>query len=303
MLKYISQPYDTLYSIAQKFKFTPAQILTANPQINDNEQIYLGQVINIPGFMYEVRPNDTLNKIARQFNIPANLLISTNPQIMYCKNIIVGQKIFITSTQPSNSIAKEAAEIDSNARDILDDINNKNWDDAETKFSIIKNNFNKLKPMLQTKSVPQSLINIINDAIMNLENELAAKNVHESKVYAYIITEYMPDILDYLNTEMPADLNNLDYLGRELISNVERNDWSSASTNLEAIDTIWNSFNLTLSSEHKSEITNLNSTLNSLKISIQNKDSAKTIQEANNMINEIDTIKNYFEPQKAKSST
>lgn len=303
MLRYISQPYDTLYSIAQKFRFTTAQILAANPQVSNSEQFFSGQIINIPGFMYEVQPDDTLNKISQQFNFPMNLLIYTNPQIMHNKNITVGQKVFIASVQPPISTTKLAEEIYSNAKDILDDISSKNWDNAEIKFSIIKNNFNKLKPILQADSVSQSLVNVISSAIINLEGELTAKNVHDSKVYAFIITEYMPDILDYFNTVIPADLNNLDYLGREIILNVEKNDWNSASINLEAINTIWGGFKLKLGSKYKKEITDLSQILDSLKNSMQNKDSTKTIQVANDMLNEIDTFKKYYKNQNEKSPT
>ena len=199
MLSYITQPYDTLYGVARKFGITNAQILSVNPQINSNEQFFPGQIISIPGFIYEVNQGDTLTKISQQFNIPINILLSTNPQLMSYKNITVGQKIFITSARPPKSATEQAKEIETNANNILEDIGKNDWDKAESGFTIIKNNFNELKPVLQEFSVPQNLVNIISNSINNLENELAAKKVHESKVYAFIIKEYIPDIIDYFS--------------------------------------------------------------------------------------------------------
>jgi len=201
MLRYIIQPNDTFDNVAQKFGFSNAQILSANPQVIDKDKIIAGQSLNIPGFTYIIRSGDTLNKISHQFNVPLNLLISTNPQIMYCKNIIVGQKIFITSVQTPKTPYEQALEIESNTKGIMEDIDKEDWDKANSKLTIIKNNFNELIPILKTNLISQSLINIINDAIIDLEKEITLKNVHSSKISAYTIIEYLQDILDDLRSK------------------------------------------------------------------------------------------------------
>lgn len=197
MLQYIIQPCDTIFSIAQKFGLNYEQIILANPQINRNT-IFTGLVINIPGLKYTVRSKDTLNKISKKFNVPLNLLLSLNPQILYNRNILIGQKIFITNEQLLNDIPKQAIEIESNANNIMDDIDKEDWDKASSRLSLIKKDFNELKPVLEKQSIPNSLIDIINNAIITLEGEIASKNIHESKVQAFIIAEYIPDILDIL---------------------------------------------------------------------------------------------------------
>lgn len=197
MFQYIIQPCDTIFSIGQKFGLDYKQIVSANPKINDSA-IFVGQIINIPGFMYKVRSQDTLNKISQRFNIPINLLLSLNPQIMYNGNILVGQQIFITNKNLTNELPKQTIEIESNSKSIMDDIDNENWNQAQNKLNLIKKDFNDLKPTLHSQSIPIDLINTIDNAIIALETEINLKNVHEAKVHAYIIFEYFPDILDIL---------------------------------------------------------------------------------------------------------
>lgn len=197
MFQYIIQPYDTILSITQKFGLDYNQIILANPQIN-NGPILSGQIINIPGFTYKVLSKDTLNKISQKYNIPLKLILSLNPQIIYNGNISVGQEIFITNKQLPDDIVKQAAEIETNSNSIMEDIDNEDWDKAMDKAILIKNNFNSIKPTLISESIPTNLIDIIDNAIISLEGEINLKNVHESKVQAFIIAEYFPDILDIL---------------------------------------------------------------------------------------------------------
>lgn len=196
MFQYIIQPCDTIFSIAQKFELDYKQIISVNPQIN-NQLIFVGQIINIPGFIYKVRSQDTLNKIAQKFDIPVNLLLSLNPQIKFNGNVSIGQKIFITKKMPAE-IPKQAFEIETNSNSIMDDIDKEDWNTAQDKLILIKKDFNDLKPTLHSNSISTNLIDIIDNAIISLETEINLKNIHEAKVQAFIITEYFPDILDIL---------------------------------------------------------------------------------------------------------
>ena len=197
MLKYVIQPRDTIYSIAKKLGLKYEQILFSNPPIN-RHPVYAGQVINIPGFTYTVRPDDTLNKISEKFNIPLNMLLSLNPRIACEGNITVGQNIFITSSPPAGNMSEQVSSIEKNSESIMSDIDSENWSDAELKASQIKSDFTQLTPFFREQGVPEDLITTISDAITKLMDEINSKNVHLSKVQAFIIEEYYPDILDIL---------------------------------------------------------------------------------------------------------
>lgn len=243
---------------------------------------------------YIVHPGDTLNKIAHHFRVPYNLLISTNPQILYHKYITVGQIMSIPSV-PIPIIAPTQLEtIELSAENIMDSIDMQDWDKVNSELFIIKNNFNELEPILQANSISPSLIYRLDSAITILEEEIASKKVYESKVQANLITLYISYILDYYKTEIPTGIGKLDFLGREIILNVEKNDWDSAGDNLDFINVIWKDLITILPSEYNQYTIEISRIIDSLGQFIKNKDSAQTINKANDMINRVDSLEENF---------
>ncbi len=95
---------DTLFLISQRFGVCLQQLIEANPQIENPNLIYPGQLICIPaaismpecrGIIYTVVSGDTLFRIAQRFNISLEALLAANPQIMDPDLIYPGQKICI----------------------------------------------------------------------------------------------------------------------------------------------------------------------------------------------------------------
>lgn len=101
-LYYVVRPGDTLFSIAQRFNVTVAQLIQANPGIDPNN-LQVGQLICIPrstpircpgGTIYVVRQGDTLSSILVRFNISIMDLMAGNPGIDIDR-IRVGQELCI----------------------------------------------------------------------------------------------------------------------------------------------------------------------------------------------------------------
>lgn len=109
----VVRPGDTLSLYAQVFGVTVAQILAVNPGIVNPNQLFPGQIVNIPaappvgpdpGFtpaQYLVRPGDTLFTIAQQFGVGLNNLIAVNPQIVNPDIISVNQVINLPVSPPA----------------------------------------------------------------------------------------------------------------------------------------------------------------------------------------------------------
>lgn len=261
---------------------------------------FIMQFNNAQHIIYIVRSGDTMNSIAQKFNIPLNLLISSNPQILCNKYITEGEALSIVSIPHTTDAPKQIDLIDvieTNAEDIIDDITKKDWVKAEAKVKILKNSIDELKPILRAKLVASILINNVVNAIATLEKEVANKNVYEAKVQANFITGNVSDLLDYFKPAMPTDLVRLDFLGRELTFNAEKNDWRYANANLERADEIWENLKTKLSSEFSKDITEFNQILDSLEQSIQKKDSAQTIKNANDMLDKVDALEEDFKKQ------
>ncbi|HEY8424968.1 MAG TPA: LysM peptidoglycan-binding domain-containing protein [Limnochordales bacterium] len=92
---YVVQPGDTLFNIAQRFGTNVQAILACNPQIVNPDQIFVGQVLCVPGApaptqpcpvgcggLYIIQPGDTLFLIAQRFGTTVQQIQNCNPQIV-----------------------------------------------------------------------------------------------------------------------------------------------------------------------------------------------------------------------------
>lgn len=86
---------DTLRKIAAKFNTTVEAILKVNPSITNQNLIYVGQAITLPGGLstYIVQKGDTLRIIANRFGTTVERLLGLNPNIKNPNLIYVGQVI------------------------------------------------------------------------------------------------------------------------------------------------------------------------------------------------------------------
>jgi len=239
MLSYKVQPNDNLLSIAERSGITLSQLLEANPQISNPAIIYIDEKIDIPEYQYIVLPGDNLYKIAQLFGVPIELLIAVNPQISDPYSLTVGQEITIPKMQIPMTPPRQVDILESNLEDIIDEIDNKDWQKASIKMNEINKNFYVLKPMLRAHMISNDIINNIIAEISQLEKAVESKNAYQAKVHANLITGYIPDILDFYKVEIPTDVPRLEYLGRTIILNIENNDWDSANTNFNKAVKIW----------------------------------------------------------------
>jgi LysM repeat protein len=86
---------DTLRIVAAKLNTTVDAILRVNPQITNQNLIYVGQAITIPAAAsnHTVRKGDTLRIIASKYGTTVEALLALNPNIKNPNLIYVGQVI------------------------------------------------------------------------------------------------------------------------------------------------------------------------------------------------------------------
>jgi LysM repeat protein len=135
---------DTLTRIAARCETTVEALLEANPEIENRNLIYVGQVIDIPDdgepepaptpaptpATYVVEPGDTLTRIADRYNTTVEALLTANPEIGNRNLIYAGQVIEIPGeglqqttpylVKPGETLTGIAAEFDTTAEAILD---------------------------------------------------------------------------------------------------------------------------------------------------------------------------------------
>lgn len=118
MITYQVLKGDTLWNIAIMHGILLDELIAANPNINNPNLIYPGQIINIPKrnnnySAYTTMPGDTMWNIAKKHGLSLNNLASANPQIKNTSIIYPGQIINIPSTieTPSTSTPTTSDEI------------------------------------------------------------------------------------------------------------------------------------------------------------------------------------------------
>ncbi|MDD3062791.1 MAG: LysM domain-containing protein [Massilibacteroides sp.] len=243
---------------------------------------------------YTIQPNDTLYLIAKKFKIPLAQLIKANPEIANPNLIHIGQTITIPDLPP---VLKQLDTIESNAEDIMDDIYAKGWQKAKDKVNIINTNMDALIPYLQQAMVPNNLITDIQNAMKKLEENVAQKNSLQALFDANQITRYIPDILDYFKVIIPTDVSRLDFLGRQIILNVEGNDWNSTNENYTASNKIWGRLKPEMNAKYSNDISDMGQILSALKDSISGKEYRAAINNANKMLDLVDVLETDFKQQ------
>lgn len=245
---------------------------------------------------YIVKPNDTLYLIAKQFDVPLAQLIKANPQIKNPNRIDIGQTIIIP-TMPE--VPEELGVIESNAVSIIDDIYNEDWVSTDRRINEIRTAMNNVTPALQAAEVPGNVITGLNTAIRTLEQNAAQRRAYPAISQANRITQLLADALDFFNVIIPPDVIRLAYFARQIIINVEQNDWAEAYQNYRRALSIWERMSPELQSDYARDVDDFNRILLSMNDAVNRRDYQAAIDTANRMLDKIDEIATDFQQQNA----
>lgn len=102
---------ETLSKIARKHLISFAEILKANPQIEDPDQIQVGQQISLPteketsSHIHKVEKGETLFGIAQKYGLSLPVLLKANPQIKNPDLIRIGERINLSSAEKDTEVS------------------------------------------------------------------------------------------------------------------------------------------------------------------------------------------------------
>ncbi|MEA4987711.1 MAG: LysM peptidoglycan-binding domain-containing protein [Anaerovorax sp.] len=249
---------------------------------------------------YIIQPNDTLFYIAKQFGIPLVQLINANPELANPNLIYIGQIIQIPDLF---RIPEQFDVLESNAVDIIDDIYLGDWAEAMSKVEVIKRAMNESMPYLQEAYVPNQIISSMNSAIRNLEQNVMRKKTYPAISQANQVTRFLADMLDYYEIIIPPDIKRLSYLGRQMIINIESNDWNEANNNYMTAKRYWDRLKPELDEKYNDDIVEFDMLLNDLGETIKNRNYELTIENIVAMLDGVKTIEKDFEEQRKSEMT
>jgi len=245
---------------------------------------------------YVVKPNDTLYLIAKEFDVPLAQLIKANPQIENPNMIYIGRTINIPSLLP---VPEQVGLIESDAVSIINDIFMGDWQSANSRVNEIRTAMNQVTPALQDALVPNSVIVGLNTAIRNLEQSIAQQRGFQAISWANRITQLIADVLDYFAAIIPPDVIRLAYFARQIIVNVEQNDWAEAYQNYRRAFTVWQELQTDLEARYSQDVTAVNQVLDDLRNAIDRRDYQGAINNASKLLSLIDTLARDFQQQNA----
>ncbi len=241
---------------------------------------------------YIVKPSDTLFLIAKEFDVPLAQLIKANPQITNPNLIYEGQTILIPNLP---EIPDQIGIIETNALNIIDDIVMADWQSAYGRIGNIRTAMNNVTPILQEAEVPNHVISGLNTAIRALEQNILQRKTFSAISQANRITQLIADALDYFNVIIPTDLRRLAFFARQIIVNVEQNDWEEARENHKRAMIVWQRIRPELADGYVSDVSNFEQVMNDLEASMDRMDYQGAINNAARMLELIDVLAYDFE--------
>jgi hypothetical protein len=208
--------------------------------------------------------------------------------------IDIGQTIIIPNMP---DVPDELGVIESNAVSIIDDIYHEDWQSADRRVNEIRTAMNNVTPALQAAEVPNNVITGLNAAIRSLEQNVAQRKAYPSISQANRITQILADVLDFFNVIIPTDVMRLSYFARQIIINVEQNDWAEAYQNYRRALSLWERMIPELQADYALDVNNFNQIFLDMNDAINRKDYRAAVNTANKMLAMIDEIETDFQQQ------
>lgn len=241
---------------------------------------------------YTVRPNDTLFLIAQEFNVPLAQLIKANPQIENPNLIYTGQTIIIPDMP---AVPVQMADVEAGAMSIIEDVIMGNWDSAFDRINGIRTIMNNLIPVMREAEVPGIVISGMNSAVRSLEQNILQRRTFSALSQANRITQLIADALDFFSVLIPTDVRRLGFFARQMIINVEQNDWAEALQNYRRAVNVWDRISPELENAYGTDVMNFNQVLNDILAAIDRRDYQAAINNAVRMLELIGVLASDFE--------
>ncbi len=241
---------------------------------------------------YIVRPNDTLFLIAQEFNVPLAQLIKANPQIENPNLIYEGQTIMIPDMPP---VPEEMMTVETSAMNIIEDIIMGNWEGAYDSVNVIRTAMNNLVPIMRDAEVPSDVISGMTTAVRTLEQNILQRRTFSALSQANRITQLVADALDFFDVIIPTDMRRLSFFGRQMIINIEQNDWNEALQNYRRAMRVWERISRELENTYGTDVANFNQGMDDALASINRRDYQAAINSIVRLLERINVLAADFE--------
>ncbi len=223
---------------------------------------------------------------------PQSYNVKTSPG-----NLNIKPQNVVQNIEKSINAPKQLEIIQINAEGIFVDSSKKDWNKVDSRMNLIKTNYNELKPLMQMATSSKDLIKNMGVAIDNLDKQIKAKKVYETRFDSNQLTKYIPDAYGHFKSSVNTDILRMSYHVREIELNADQAQWKSAKTNLDSIERIWPSTKAKINSTYSKDIAALETIFHDTNKSITAKNADMTRNNAKKMLDGIIVIKSNLDKQ------
>ncbi|MFN8444075.1 MAG: hypothetical protein U0175_25055 [Caldilineaceae bacterium] len=185
--------------------------------------------------------------------------------------------------------------IEAQAEDLIDILPSGNWKNIAGNVEDIANAWETYQAQIANDRVPQPFVDALNSSLEQLQKGTAAQDETSTHQAANDVSAALMDLFALYQPATPVDLGRLDVLGRQVILDVEAEDFVAAANTLSMSNAIWARLKpIVLANQGEKVAGEFDQSLATQQKALEAKDGEALSDEANNGLELVDALEQLF---------
>jgi hypothetical protein len=195
----------------------------------------------------------------------------------------------------SDGVPKALHTIEGSGEDIVDLAQAGNWDRVGAKVTAISEAWSAYQPIAATAGATQAHRDALGTALTRLQTASAAKDTPVTRQAANDLGSAVLDLFALYNPPTPTDIGRLDVSERQIIMDVDANDYAAAAASVAKTKALWaNVKDSVLSRNGKSVADKFEASIAIQETALQAKDVPALTTEVNNGLEIVDELEKLY---------
>ena len=199
------------------------------------------------------------------------------------------------STVPNGIVPDSLATIEAQAEDIIDFVPGGDWSRVESDISAIEKAWSSYQPQAIKDGASQSLQDGFSQALSKLKSSAGSQDKISTTQASNDLSAIVVELFDLYHPAIPADIGRLDVLERQIVLDVEKQNFSAAGQTLAKINSVWEQVKPSILAHNgQGVIEDFNSSLTIQDMTLKTQDGTALINEARNGLEIVDAMENLY---------
>jgi predicted small secreted protein len=195
----------------------------------------------------------------------------------------------------SDGVPRALHTIEGSGEDIVDLAASGNWDKVAEKMTAITNAWNAYRPQATAAGASQVQQEALSSALARLQTASAAKDTPAARQAANDLGAAVLDLYALYNPPTPTDIGRLDVSERQIIIDVEANNYTAAAASVVKTRSLWaNVKESVLNHKGQSVADKFEASLSIQETALQAKDVPTLTTEVNNGLEIVDELEKLY---------